>query len=99
MEQDRNRLLTKLDTPLRIVIFTPAEIVLIMAPLCGGLVLGGYVGLFVSFSGFFMRKQLLRVQKKYSKRIIQGGLYWFFPSPKMKKGELLPLSYVREYVS
>ena len=77
MDHDKNRLLTKLDNPLRIVIFTPVEIVLIMAPLAIGLFLGGWIGCVVSFSGFYMRKQMLRFQKKHSNRLIMGSLYWF----------------------
>jgi hypothetical protein len=99
MDSGKNRLLTKLDNPLRIVIFTPAEIGLIMIPLGTGLFLGGWIGFIVSFSGFYLRKQLLRFQKKHSNRIIQGSLYWFLPPPKTKEENFLPLSYVREYVS
>lgn len=92
------RIMTHLDSPIKIVVFTPMEIVVVMFPLMLGLVLGGYVGFVVAISGFLLRKQLKRFQRKYSERFIKGVLYWYFPESKSHYHHNVPRSAIREYV-
>lgn len=99
MTDENSRIVTTLDRPIRIVVFTPGEFVLILAPIILGVILGGWIGLCVAVSGVILRKRVGRLQRQYSKRRIQGILYWQLPSSTPKRNVRLPLSYVREYVS
>jgi type IV conjugative transfer system protein TraL len=99
MNDDRYRIITALDRPIRIVIFTPAEFLMIILPAVIGVVIGGLVGLCIAISGLIVRKRIIRMQRKYSKQFIQGFMYWQLPASKSKNDVRLPLSYVREYVS
>jgi len=97
MNHENNRIITTLDRPIRIVVFTPGEFMMILVPIILGVILGRWIGLCVAGSGLILRKQVIRVQQRCSKRFLQGFLYWQLP-PQKTKGEL-PLSYVREYVA
>jgi type IV conjugative transfer system protein TraL len=99
MEHELCRIITGLDNPVRIVIFTPADFLMILVPVILGVVLGGMIGLIVALAGLGLRKRVGRLQRNYSKRFLQGILYWRLPPPKPKGEIRLPLSYVREYVS
>ncbi len=99
MSHEANRILTHLDRPVRIVIFTPTEFLLLLFPIILGVIVGGLAGLLMTTLGFFFRKQVIRLQRTYSKRFIQGFLYWQLPAPKVKGDVRIPHSYVREYVS
>jgi TraL protein len=80
-------------------VFTPGEFMMILVPIILGLILGGWIGLCVAVSGLILRKQVIRVQQRCSKRFLQGFLYWQLPPQKPKGDVRLPLSYVREYVA
>lgn len=99
MNDDRYRVMTALDRPLRIVIFTPVEFLMIILPALIGVVIGGLIGLCIAISGLIVRKRIIRMQRKYSKQFIQGLIYWQLPASHSKHTVMLPLSYVREYVS
>ena len=47
------RIMTHLDSPIKIVVFMPMEIVFVMFPLMLGLVLGGMLGLSFQFQAFY----------------------------------------------
>lgn len=99
MNHESNRIITTLDRPIRIVVFTPGEFLMILVPIILGVILGGLIGLGVTLSGFMLRKKIIRLTRKYSKRFLQGVLYWQLPPQKPKGNVRLPLSYVREYVA
>lgn len=99
MNHENNRIITTLDRPIRIVVFTPGEFMMILVPIILGVILGGWIGLFVAISGLFLRKQVMRLNRNYTKRFLQGLLYWQTPLQKFKGDVRLPLSYVREYVA
>lgn len=99
MSHENNRIITTLDRPIRIVIFTPGEFMMILVPIILGVILGGWIGLCVAVSGLILWKQVIRVQQRCSKRFLQGFLYWQLPPQKPKGDVRLPLSYVREYVA
>ena len=99
MNHENNRIITTLDRPIRIVIFTPAEFMMILVPIILGVILGGWLGLCVAVSGLILRKQVIRLNRNYTKRFIQGVRYWQLPPQKPKGDVRLPLSYVREYVA
>lgn len=99
MTEDTHRILTTLNRPIRIVVFTPGELLMIIVPVIVGVILGGILGLVVGISGLLMRKHVIRFQRKYSPRWVQGLVYWQLPPQTPKKNVRLPLSYVREYVS
>lgn len=99
MNHENNRIITTLDRPIRIVIFTPGEFMMILVPIILGVILGGWIGLSVAISGLILRKQVIRLQQRYSKRYLKGILYWQLPPQKTKGDVRLTLSYVREYVS
>ena len=99
MNEDRYRVITALDRPIRIVIFTPAEFLMIIFPAMMGVVIGGLLGLCIAISGLIVRKRIIRMQRKYSKQWLQGLMYWNLPPAKSKNKVMLPISYVREYVA
>lgn len=99
MNHENNRIITTLDRPIRIVVFTPGEFMMMLVPIILGVILGGWIGLCVAVSGLILRKQVIRVQQRCSKRFLQGFLYWQLPPEKPKGDVRLPLSYVREYVA
>jgi len=99
MSHENNRIITTLDRPIRIVIFTPCEFLMILVPIILGVILGGWLGLCVALSGLILRKRVIRLNRNYTQRLIQGFLYWQLPPQKTKADVRLPLSYVREYVS
>ena len=99
MRHESNRIITTLDHPIRIVIFTPGEFMMILVPIILGVILGGWMGLCIAVFGLILRKQVIRVQQRCSKRYLQGFLYWQLPPQKTKGDVRLPLSYVREYVA
>lgn len=99
MNNECNRIITTLDRPVRIVIFTPGEFMMLLVPVVLGVVLGGLFGLGVAASGLILRKLIIRLNRKHSKRFIQGLLYWQLPPQKAKADVCMPISYVREYVS
>jgi type IV conjugative transfer system protein TraL len=99
MNHENNRIITTLDRPIRVVIFTPGEFMMILVPIILGMILGGWMGLFVAVSGLILRKQVIRLNRNYTQRFLQGVLYWQLPPQKPKAYVRLPLSYVREYVS
>lgn len=99
MDQGQHRILTTLDNPFRIVIFTPLELLLLVGPVFMSMAMNGWLSLVVAVSGIPLRKRVVRLQRKYSTRQIQGMVYWHLP-PSAPKGDVrLPLSYVREYVA
>lgn len=99
MNHENNRIITTLDRPIRIVVFTPGEFMMILVPIILGVILGGWIGLCVSVSGLILRKQVIRLTRNTSERVLHGFLYWQLP-PQQPKGDVrLPLSYVREYVA
>jgi type IV conjugative transfer system protein TraL len=99
MDHENNRIIMTLDRPIRIVVFTPGEFMMILVPIILGVVLGGWMGLCVAVSGLILRKQVIRLNRNYTKRSLQGLLYWQLPPQKPKTDVRLPLSYVREYVA
>lgn len=99
MSHENNRIITTLDRPIRIVVFTPGEFMMILVPIILGVILGGWIGLCVAVSGLILRKQVIRLQRNTSKRVLSGFLYWQLPPQKPKTDVRLPLSYVREYVA
>jgi type IV conjugative transfer system protein TraL len=99
MNHENNRITTTLDRPIRIVVFTPGEFMMILVPIILGVILGGWIGLCVAISGLVLRKQVIRLTRSTSKRVLHGFLYWQLPPQKNKGDVRLPLSYVREYVA
>lgn len=99
MSHENNRIITTLDRPIRIVVFTPGEFMMILVPIILGVILGGWMGLCVAGSGLILRKQMIRLNRNYTKRVLHGFLYWQLPPQKIKGNVRLPLSYVREYVA
>lgn len=99
MKHENNRIITTLDRPIRIVVFTPGEFMMILVPVILGVILGGWIGLCVAVSGLILRKQLIRLNRNMSKGLLQGFLYWQLPPQRTKADVRLPLSYVREYVA
>lgn len=77
--------------------FTPAGFMMILIPIILGVVLGGWLGLFIGVSGIVLRKRVNRLQRKYAFAYLQGLMYWHLPVSS--KHNHLPKSYVREYVS
>ena len=58
MVKQTPRIITCLDRPVRIVMFTPAEFMLILIPIILGVILGGWLGLFTGVSGIALRKRV-----------------------------------------
>jgi hypothetical protein len=68
MTDGNYRIVTTLDRPIRIVVFTPGEFLLILVPIILGVILGGFIGLCVAISRLILRKRVGRLQRQYSKR-------------------------------
>ena len=90
-----NVIYSNLDNPQRVVGFTIPEIVMVMLPILLAVFLPGLIGFLSCFLGLFLRKKYLSFNRKYPFNRLMGYKYWHLPG---SKGNVLPLSFVREYV-
>lgn len=91
---NRHVMLNHVDTPLKLLLWTVPEILMMIVPFFLGLMLEQLLmGLLVSIAYFYIYK---KYQRKFGKGQFQVVNYWYFPTGKRFK--TLPPSYLREYL-
>jgi len=92
---DKYRILSSLDNPKRVLMFTFPEIMIIFIPFLVGIIIGGIFGLFLMFSGYHLRKVYKRINKLFPQSLWCGMKYWYLPATK---NTVLAKSHIREYL-
>ena len=62
---DKYRVISALDNPKRILMFTFPEIFLLFIPFLIGIFIGGFIGFLIMFSGHYLRKYYNRIKKTF----------------------------------
>jgi len=89
------KLFNNLDNPVRFLVWTVPEALVLMAPIFGAVV-SGYVFTSLAFGavGFCA---LRAGKRRFGKQSLAAVLYWHFPHNK-RKLKVTPPSYVRMYI-
>lgn len=94
MSMNRHFILNYVDTPLRLLLWTVPEILMLIGPFFLGLILEqltlGFVTSILYFYGY------KKYQQKFGKGQFHAVKYWYFPTDGRFK--TLPASYLREYI-
>ncbi len=96
--ESRSYIITNLDNPKRILIFTIPELAVIFAPAFLALIFDSILSLILACSGWWFRKLYLRVCSSLPPNILGGIKYWYLPHTGKGKPKLPP-SFIREYIS
>lgn len=94
MSKERHLILNFLDSPLKILLWTKGEWLLIFVPFLLGVVLNiFFLGVLCSLISIFVIRFF---KKHFGKGQLQAVMYWYLPSSS--KMQNLPLSYIKEYL-
>ncbi len=94
MSSSRHVILNYVDTPLRFLLWTVHEIIMLVAPCFLGLIIDQFVlGICTSIAYFWIYK---KYKRRFGKGQFQAVRYWYFPNDRRLKG--IPPSYRREYI-
>lgn len=94
MSMTRHVILNYVDTPLKILLWTVDEILMLIGPAFLGLIIDQFIlGMLISVVYFWGYK---RYQRKFGKGQFQAVRYWYLPTSRSFKW--LPPSYVQEYL-
>lgn len=92
---ERHVILNCVDAPLKILIWTKGEVLLLVLPALVGLMLRhSILGLLLSVLNYRLFKLY---QERFGKDQFQAVCYWFFPH-NQKQLPAIPPSYIREYI-
>ena len=90
----RHVILSHLDSPLKILVWTKGEILMVLGPFFVSVVLDTFL---LGVAACLINVTLIKTYKKhFGERQLMAVLYWYFPSMDKLKG--LPRSCVREYL-
>lgn len=95
---DKHVVLSSLDNKKRILVFTIPEVLIMVAPILIGILVGEFLGVAIMLSGFLLRKIYNRYTKRFANSLLGGIFYWYFPSTG-KTSSSFPSSYIKEYIS
>lgn len=91
---NRHIILNYVDTPLRLLLWTVPEILMMIGPFFLGLLLEQLsLGVLVSIGYFYVCK---KYQQRFGKGQFHAVQYWYFPTSR--RFQSLPSSYLREYL-
>ncbi len=94
MSINRHVILNYVDTPLKILLWTVPELLMLIAPMLIGLIIDQLtLGLIVTIFYYWANK---KYQRSFGKGQFQAVKYWYFPPDRRFK--TLPPSYIREYM-
>lgn len=91
----RHKLFNNLDNPMRFLVWTLPEAMVLWSPLFVGFATGYvFTSLLFSAGGFYLLRE---VTQRFGKQSLAAVLYWYFP-PNKRKLKVTPPSYVRGYL-
>lgn len=90
----RHVILSHLDSPLKILLWTKGEILMVLGPFFVSVVLDTFL---LGLAACLINVSLIKTYKKrFGEGLLVAVMYWYFPPTAKLKG--LPVSYIQEYV-